>query len=220
MTHRGKPNSLFLPAMLLCLLLAAALVSCQSSGGGTTTGQKQGGGQVNVPGGAEPIDQQWVEDAFDEFIGLKPKGKPKVFTKVTEFFPPGPETKEVSAAANAAGWSWGAGIEFTGGNVSLAEAHALQFSDPSGAEKVAKAWTDQMEAVFTTIKARTIKGSLSNGTPYSGFTVSLLAGEDEVLMVAPQGNMLFEMVIVGSPKVADEQHVADWLSKLAEAAPQ
>lgn len=215
----GKSNSLRFSTLILCLLIGTAtLAACTGSGGSGGTGQKQApeGGGLAQPDASFPTAQDF-EDAFDEFIGLKPKGKPKVFTKVTEVFPASPETKQLSAAANAAGWSWGGGLEFTAPNISVAEAHALAFSDANGAQKVATAWTKQAESIFTTIKTKPIRGSLSDGTAYSGFTVSLLDGNQETFMVAPVDNVLLQMVVVGSPDIADEAHTADWLSTLEQA---
>ncbi len=66
-----------------------------------------------------------------------------------------------------------------------------------------------------TIKTNKLSGELSNGTPYTGFTVNLLDGEQDTVIVAPQGNLLFQITVVGSPKSADEENAASLIDGLA-----
>ena len=188
MIRRPQRQARRLPILLLVSLVsAAALASCTGSTGGTSTGNKPITGQNAPPGlGPEAVGMtpDEFEAAFDEFIGLKPKAKPQVFTKVTDAFP-GSDQAKLSSAAESGGFMFAVSGDFEGSKLSYAGVDVLGFSKPGGADKVAKAWQDLAQASFVTIKPKKISGQLPGGTPYFGFSVSLLDGEQEIFVVAP-----------------------------------
>ncbi len=172
-----------------------------------------GGGEQQATGSAEAFTA-----AAGDLPGLKPKGQPHTGGKVTFLFDEDFGEGRVAEAAEAAGFTDATGVDLSGAGVTFASAWRVGFTDAAGAAKVAKEWQKASEDQFT-IKLKDFGGTWSDGTRYSGFTVSLLGGDDSVFIVAPSGPAVYQLSVTGTPRAANEENATQWLETLVLPPP-